>query len=79
MQFVTGMTVNTVHPPLAEVNIARVFFIFPEVFVTYTAAVAGGTGLGHRRGFREKVAVKETTPYRIRLADVAIATGSVAA
>jgi hypothetical protein len=72
------MAGNTIHTPLAEVNITRNTFVFAHVFIANTGTMASCTGAGHRRCLNICMTIQQSTTYTIRLGNMAITTGCVA-
>ena len=61
MELMATVTINTCHPPLTEVNIGLEILVFSQVFIAYTAAVAGGAVAGHGRGCVIVMAIDKST------------------
>src|SRR5690606_15272656 len=67
------------HAPLAEVHVGHEALVLAQELVAHAAAVAGGAVARHRGGAVEVVPVDEAAADALRLADVALAAGGVAA
>jgi hypothetical protein len=76
-----GMAAGASHALLTEVDIGPQPFalILTQELVANPAAVAGGAGAGHGRGFDEVVTIQQATANTPGLADMAIAAAGMAA
>jgi hypothetical protein len=60
-------------------HISRKTFILTKVFISYTTAMTGRAVTGHGRSLLYNMSLNETTAYRVRLANMTVTTGSMAA
>ncbi|MDI6814304.1 MAG: hypothetical protein QMD10_12320 [Desulfitobacteriaceae bacterium] len=59
VQLGAAMAMQTIHSPLAEVNIAWNAFVFTHILIPHAAAMAGCTGASHRWNAFEQVTIEQ--------------------